>query len=455
MSHCPSCGRYVGPHEACPYCGARLTDRISIRAVKAAAIALATVGLAVLWLFATRTEVPTIAIGRAGATMNLAYVRVAGHCTGVPSYDPETDTLSFWIADETGELRVASYRAETRALIEQGNVPALGDRVSVVGTLRIREDFRSLTIDVPEQLAITRLEPVERAIGSIAPDDEYQRVRVRGQVRELVEPYQGLTVITLQDETGTIDVAVSDELVALSGVAPSVAVGQPVEVRAAVSLYRETPQLVPASAADIAPLDEDVPIAAERFIVELAEGDVGRWVAVRGAVARVDPFSNGVKLTLDDGSGAITVLLWQDVYDGLLDGPEPAVGAQAWAQGQLSQYGGELEVIPELPADVHVLAAAPEPQIMPIGRLTTAEVGQTLTVAGTLSEPQTFSSGIKFALSDPTGTVILLLWQEVYEAIPDGDLLAPGTELEVTGRIDQYRGDIEIIPEAAGVKVME
>ena len=44
MSHCPSCGRYVGPREACPYCSARLTGRTSIRAVKITAVVLATVG---------------------------------------------------------------------------------------------------------------------------------------------------------------------------------------------------------------------------------------------------------------------------------------------------------------------------------------------------------------------------------------------------------------------------
>jgi DNA/RNA endonuclease YhcR with UshA esterase domain len=432
-----------------------MTGRTPIRVVKVAALALATVGLAVLWLVATRAEVPTIAIGQAGATMNLAYVRVEGRCTRTPSYDPEADTLSFWMADETGELRVTSYRAETRALIELGKVPALGDQVSVAGTLRIREDFRSLTIDVAEQLAITRVAPVARAIGSITPDDEYQRVRVRGQVRELVEPYQGLTLATLQDETGAIDVALSGELIALSGFAPPVEVGEAVEVAAAVSLYRGTPQLVPSSSADIVPLDKGVPIAAERFIVELSDEDAGEWVALQGTVADVASFSKGVKLTLDDGSGSLTLVLWQDVYEELRSAAELAVGAEIEAQGELSQYGGELELIPELAEDVQVLDAAPEPVTIPIGRLTKAEVGRTLTLAGVLGEPQNFSTGVKFPLSDGSGAITLLLWQEVYEAVPDVDLMAPGTRVEVTGRIDEYRGELEIIPQADGVTVVE
>ena len=144
-SHCPSCGQYVGPHEACPYCGAHLTGRTSIRAVKIGAILLATVGLALLWFAAIHAEVPTIEIGQTGATMNMAYVRLEGHYTRAPSYDPESDYLSFWIEDDTGEIRVSAYRAETRQIIAEGRVPALGDLVEVAGTLRVREDLLSLT----------------------------------------------------------------------------------------------------------------------------------------------------------------------------------------------------------------------------------------------------------------------------------------------------------------------
>jgi hypothetical protein len=216
MSHCPSCGRYVGPYPACPYCGARLSGRISLRIVKSTAILLATVGLAILWFAATRAEVPLVQIGQAGATMNMAYVRLQGHCTRAPSYDAKNETLSFWIEDDTGEMRVSAYRAETRQIIEGNRVPAPGDLVEVAGTLRVREDFPSLTVDVPEQLQITRAEPVDRAIGTIGPEDEYLRVRVRGQVHSVQEPYEGLTLITVRDGSGSIPVAVSADLVALN-----------------------------------------------------------------------------------------------------------------------------------------------------------------------------------------------------------------------------------------------
>ncbi|MFL7792925.1 MAG: OB-fold nucleic acid binding domain-containing protein [Anaerolineae bacterium] len=241
MSQCPSCGRYAGPYEACPYCGARLAGRVPVRVVKIAAILLATAGLVALWFAATRAQVPRIQIAQAGATMNMAYVRLEGRCTRAPSYDPESDYLSFWIEDDTGEIRVSAYRAETRQIIERAMVPALGDVVDVAGTLRVREDFFALTINVPDQLKITRADPVDRDIGAIGPDDLYLRVRVRGEVRSVYEPYDGLTLITVRDETGEIPVAVSEDLLALSGDLPALTSGQAVEVVAAVSLWRYAP----------------------------------------------------------------------------------------------------------------------------------------------------------------------------------------------------------------------
>jgi DNA/RNA endonuclease YhcR with UshA esterase domain len=439
-----------------------MAGRTSTRLVKLAVVALATIGLVSLWYVAVRTEIPTVAIGRIDGAMNLAYVRLVGRCSRSLSYDPRTGTLSFWIADDTGEVRVVSYGAETRALIEQQRVPAFGDEIAVAGTLRVAEDVGTLTIDIPDELAISRADPLERPIGAIGMEDQYQRVLVRGQVRDVREPYQELTLITLRDLTGAIDVVVSKDLVALSGVTPTVAVGESVEVVAAVSRYGDTPQLVPASTVDIVRLDTGVPVASERPIMELTRQGVGRWFAVSGTVTRMDPFSSGVRLTLDDGSGAITVLFWRDIYDALhgdlADDPGPGLGAKLRIQGRLSEYRDELELVPGLPTDVGVLTAPATPRTTrttSIGALTADDVGRRVTLQGTLGRPESFSAGVKALLSDDSGAIVLLLWEEVYDALPAAGKLVPGVQIEVTGEIDEYRGDLEIVPEVDGVRVVE
>jgi DNA/RNA endonuclease YhcR with UshA esterase domain len=90
-----------------------------------------------------------------------------------------------------------------------------------------------------------------------------------------------------------------------------------------------------------------------------------------------------------------------------------------------------------------------------VGALTTADVGRVVTLRGTLGEPDEFSSGIRFLLDDGTGSIILLLWDNVYDDIAEADRLVSGAQVEVTGRIEEYRGDLEIVPEASGVRVVD
>jgi len=451
MSDCPSCGRYVGPYEACPYCGARIGGRVSVRAVKIAAIVLATVGLAALWLAATHSEVPLVPIGQAGATMNMAYVRVQGRVIRSPSYYADSGYLAFTIADESGQMRVSAYRHEAEALRSGGRVPALGDWVSVEGTLRVREDDVAMTINVPEHLEIERPEAALREIGSLSADDQYARVRVQGQVWAVREPYEGLTLLTLRDASGTVEVAVDESLQALTGALIPPAVGQSVEVAGAIDLYGDTPQIVPASVLDIVLLPEPVVIAPPVNIGALSEADAGRLVSVQGTITGVDPFSAGVKFTLDDGTGTLTLLLWQDLFDALPDPAALAEGAQVQALGTLSLYRGALELTIERAQDVTVVGGATAPVSGPtaIGELTADRLGETVTVEGAVVEVASSSSNFRFTLDDGSGQVVLLLWLDTYDELADPRGLNVGARVRATGQVDEYQGALQVVPSAA------
>jgi hypothetical protein len=93
--------------------------------------------------------------------------------------------------------------------------------------------------------------------------------------------------------------------------------------------------------------------------------------------------------------------------------------------------------------------------MIPIGALSADDVGRWVTLRGTLGRPEPFSVGVKVPLSDDSGAIVLLLWEEVYDALPVAEKLTPGVQVEVTGEIDEYQGDLEIVPEADGVKVVE
>jgi len=53
-AYCPSCGRYVGSYEVCPYCGARVRVRISLKVLTILALILSMGGVVALY-FAGKT----------------------------------------------------------------------------------------------------------------------------------------------------------------------------------------------------------------------------------------------------------------------------------------------------------------------------------------------------------------------------------------------------------------
>lgn len=447
MSHCPSCGRYVGPYEACPYCGARMTGRLPIRTAKIAAGVLAGVGLALLWFVTIRSPVPSIQIGRAGSTMNMAYAQVEGQVVRGPDYYPDSGYLAFTLADDTGEIRVSAYRNEADRLRAERRVPALGDRVRVAGTLRVREAGVALTLNAPDHLELLRPEAVERPLGAITSQDHLLRVRVRGQVWAVRLPHDDLILITLRDATGAIDVAVGQELQALTGDLLPPHPGSSVEVVGTVDLYRETPQIVPASVQDIVPLPEPVPVATQMSVGSLTEGS--GLVRVKGTLTHRERFSGGLKFTLNDGTGEVLVLLWDDVYQSLDDPEGLRPGAQVEVMGQVAVYHGDLEVIPERAMDVEIGAIAPP---LSLGELSHDRRGEVVAVEGEVVSVASFSNGFKFTIDDGTGQGVILLWLSVYDEVATPSNLHTGARVRVTGAVEEYEGQLQVVPEA-GVDV--
>jgi DNA/RNA endonuclease YhcR with UshA esterase domain len=50
-------------------------------------------------------------------------------------------------------------------------------------------------------------------------------------------------------------------------------------------------------------------------------------------------------------------------------------------------------------------------------------------------------------LDNGSGEVMLLLWQNVFERVPDGaDLVTVGNRLRVVGRVEEYQGTLQVVP---------
>ncbi len=466
---CPSCGRFVGPLEKCPYCGASVKKRIPIGYLRLACLILAVVGVSVLIWAAGGTATPLAKIGDIGATMNYAYVRLNGTVTRGPLYDPDAQSMRFYVADDTGEIQASAFRDVTQALVAAQKIPAVGDKVTMEGTLRVRDDFASFNLAAADKLQIAPPAAAAIKIADIGYDDEYQYVIVRGDVREARQPFQGLTLITLGDASGEVDVALSGDTEKLYGALPSFQVGDSVQVQGVVTYFRDTPQIVLRHPRDFQKLDADNTAATTIRIGEIDAARVNQRVRIQGAVTRVTKFSQGARVTVADASGALTLVLWQDLLDQIPNASELQNGAQLEALGKVAQYRGELELVPQRASDVKISAAVasqnapaqntappvtprptreptPTPAPRAIGALTAADKDAAVTLNGTLTRANSFSQGMRYTLDDTTGKITLVIWSDVLAKIAFRDQLKVGAQARVTGKIDVYNDALEIIP---------
>lgn len=180
----------------------------------------------------------------------------------------------------------------------------------------------------------------------------------------------------------------------------------------------------------------------------VSQAHVGRLVQVQGQLAEVERFSSGLRSIVDDGSGRLVVWIPEAIAMRLTDLNHWAGGNLVSVTGTAQDYEGQVELVPRAPEDLQVTqVATPGPDsVMRIGDVKTSDKGEWVTVEGTIATVTPFSQGIKYVLDDGSGHITLLLWQNVLDTVKEREGLAPGSVVRVTGKVDEYRGELEIVP---------
>jgi hypothetical protein len=111
-------------------------------------------------------------------------------------------------------------------------------------------------------------------------------------------------------------------------------------------------------------------------------------------------------------------------------------------------YEDKIELVPFSALDALLVdAAAPlADPVVPIGGLSAADEGERVTVEARIIAIEPFSKGMKALLDDGGAQMTLLLWQNVYDVVPDRERLAVGARVRVAGEVQQYGGELEIVP---------
>jgi DNA/RNA endonuclease YhcR with UshA esterase domain len=199
------------------------------------------------------------------------------------------------------------------------------------------------------------------------------------------------------------------------------------------------------TALTVAPTPE-LPVVLSTGLV--TAGHLGQRVALLGRIVDATQFASGVRSIVDDDSGSVVVWMPQVVYEGLADRRGWRVGSQVRVVGRVDQYKDEIEVVPRSASHVVVVhAVLPDSErVVVIAELGAASVGRHVTVEAQVAVVEPFSEGVKLTIDDGSGQVTLLLWQNVYEAVPDRAQLAAGATIRALGKVQEYRGMLEIVP---------
>jgi DNA/RNA endonuclease YhcR with UshA esterase domain len=175
---------------------------------------------------------------------------------------------------------------------------------------------------------------------------------------------------------------------------------------------------------------------------------LGQEATVEGTVVGSASFSAGLKLTLDDDTGRVVLLLWHDVYDDCWSAAGLNLGARVRATGRVGSFEGETQVTPRWGGAIDVLepaAAWAEPREM--ASLGAQDQGRRVMIEGQVIRTEGLSSAVKVFVRDATGEVLVFIWRNVLDRIQNNvGLGTEGSHVRVVGTVDIYRGTLEVVP---------
>ena len=440
------------------------------------ALVLGTLGLGLLYLTAIHREAPTVKIGEIRPSMNFSAVRVVGKVSTDARVFKEGDrvqTLRFTVDDGTGEVVIQAYKAQAQAVVDRYGLPREGDSVEVSGRLGVSgEGSVSMRLQTPEQLVLYPAAAKSVALGTVNKGLMGKTIEVEGTITKIIAPKaesKAPWAITIADSSGQQELVfwqdIYDEIRDKVLLAP----GKPIRARVTVRSYKDKLQLALNQGMDFEFLDtRPAQSVAAKAIAPISESPltpiqnvtpamVGKEIKVSGRVARVKTPEAGSKapyeVTLCEGEQRIAVVYWDTVARHFDESSKPVVGALMTAQGLVNRYKGVLQIKVKQSSDMALVDVTPasKPQIesageVGMGALTKKMVGKKCTVSGELGEPKSIRGGVVYPLTDGTGSIKLVLWDKSVFG-PGRDALAVGCRVVVTGKILDYKGELELVPD--------
>jgi len=276
-----------------------------------------------------------------------------GTLAPVPTQAPPTPAPTRTAAPTATPPPIATRRPAATAVptaapataVPEATAPATGEPTAAPTTTP--EPTRAAT-QPPATAAPTQ---VELTALSALPNLEGQEVTVQGNVVWISSFSAGFKFL-LDDGTGQATLLMWTNVYQDCWAASKLLYGATVQAHGTVGQYEGEWQLEADFGGDVKVLAAGG-LPAVRQVSSLSAADAGSAVAVEGTVSRAEAFSLGQRVYVNDGTGEIMVLFWQNIFDLV---PDKALlltpGTRVRAGGIVEEYQGTLELVPQVPYGV-------------------------------------------------------------------------------------------------------
>lgn len=183
-------------------------------------------------------------------------------------------------------------------------------------------------------------------------------------------------------------------------------------------------------------------------ISEIDRSQLGETVEIGGQIAGVWDLTKGRKYQLRDETGQIPIILWDSVLEDLSGRDRLRSGCEVALSGRVNEYKGELRVMPAQAGDVQITRLADDVTLpaTQLAALPQVGAGESVWAQGEITALRTFSKGVKLQISDGSGEASILLWENIYNALPIQAELQVGRRVGAFGELSHFRDEWEIVP---------
>jgi DNA/RNA endonuclease YhcR with UshA esterase domain len=455
--------------------------------------------LFLLCVFSAQIHSAEISIGKVNSDMIGKSITVSGTIVNVLMPRSDKSPYNVYLTDGADTIRVVIWQTTYNRIANRADLFKHGTPVTVSGTIKEYRGKMDLYLGDPGDIRLTGDDtlktskaPVKTALpsGVLSPGQvnlsmKGQTVTVMGTVREYSKAWNenAPSTIYLQGNDGYIRVVFWTQVSDLMKEEP--ASGTELIIRGKVGDFKGKLQLKLSNISDIMPASGGTSkFSAASSTVKpeikvplppgvLSPGHLNasmknQTVTVKGTVKEYKAAWNDRapnSITLQDQSGSVRVVYWSKVADAL--GRIPKQGQLLSIKGQVSEFKGNIQLNVNNASDIKdsssvskskacSIAAAPQlnanSAVLPSGVLSPGQIdasmkNQTVTVKGTVKEYKAAwndRAPNSITLQDQSGSVRVVYWSKVADALGQARLPKEGQLLTIKGQVSEFKGNFQL-----------